>query len=95
MEHLLLIYSLIGYKAVSDDSNFSGPMNTTVEDFLRLLWEQDVKIIVMLTRLKEGGKVCITSLILLRMEHITTRYNIHLYSVRSGVLFPFFLHMYK
>ncbi|KAL4232771.1 hypothetical protein ACF0H5_007459 [Mactra antiquata] len=34
-----------------------GPLPGTVDDFWRLVWEQDVRVIVMLTQCKEGNKV--------------------------------------
>ena len=36
---------------------FTGPLTTTLTDFLRLLWEQKVPLIVMVTNLKEDGMV--------------------------------------
>lgn len=35
----------------------TGPKDTSVNDFWRMIWEQDVEIIVMLTNCKEGDKV--------------------------------------
>lgn len=34
-----------------------GPTQTTIEDFWQMCFEQDVKLIVMLTSLEEKGKV--------------------------------------
>lgn len=34
-----------------------GPLPNTVNDFWRMIWEQDVKGVVMVTNCNEGGKV--------------------------------------
>lgn len=34
-----------------------GPTEASIEDFWRMVWEQEVPIIIMLTGLKENGKV--------------------------------------
>ena len=36
---------------------FSGPLKDTVEDFWRMVWEQRLPTIVMLTQLVEAAKV--------------------------------------
>jgi len=35
-----------------------GPLPETVDDFWRMLWEHNSTIVVMLTKLREMGKVC-------------------------------------
>ena len=39
----------------------SGPLPTTLDDFWRMVWTQNSRIIVMLTRVMEMGKVRILS----------------------------------
>lgn len=34
-----------------------GPLPETIEDFWQMVWEQKTPIIVMLTRVDEGGRV--------------------------------------
>ena len=34
-----------------------GPMSVNIEDFWRMIWEQNIKTIVMLSKLVENGKV--------------------------------------
>ena len=36
---------------------FAAPMRNTVQDFWRMVWEQGLDTIVMLTKCVEGGKV--------------------------------------
>ncbi len=36
-----------------------GPIAETVGDFWRLVWEENVRVIIMLTNTSEKGKVCV------------------------------------
>ena len=40
----------------------TGPKQNTLDDFWRMIWQDDVQAIVMLTNLKEAGKVCIVAI---------------------------------
>lgn len=36
----------------------SGPRPNTIDDFWRMIWQQNVNLIIMVTSLIENGKVC-------------------------------------
>ena len=46
-----------GYKCVNRYVATQGPLNNTITDFWRMVWQLDSHQIVMLTSLDEGGKV--------------------------------------
>ena len=50
-------FILQGYKAPNAYIAAQGPTPGTVADFWRMVWEQETATIVMLTNLKEKGKV--------------------------------------
>ena len=50
-------YSLQGYNEKNAYIACQGPMETTVADFWRMVWEQCVNTVVMITNLTEQGKV--------------------------------------
>ncbi|CAC5393945.1 PTPRB [Mytilus coruscus] len=47
-----------GYKSQREYIASQGPIPSTIDDFWRMVWEQSVSIIVMLTLAKEDGRVC-------------------------------------
>lgn len=47
---------VVGYKERKKFICAQGPMDTTVEDFWRLIWEQHLELILMLTNLEEYSK---------------------------------------
>ena len=46
-----------GYRAKNAYIATQGPVPETIEDFWQMVWEQKTPIIVMLTRVDEGGRV--------------------------------------
>ena len=40
----------------------TGPKQNTLDDFWRMVWQDNVRAIVMLTNLKEAGMVCIVAI---------------------------------
>jgi len=37
--------------------NLLGPKNITIKDFWQMIWQENVEVIVMVTKLEEGRKV--------------------------------------
>lgn len=54
-----------GYKKVGRYIASQGPINATLDDFWRCVWQYHVQQIVMLTNLEESGKVGFNSIIVL------------------------------
>ena len=48
-----------GYRQCGAYIATQTPMDNTVIDFWKMIWEYQCKTIVMLCRMKEDGKVCI------------------------------------
>ena len=52
-----MILFIKGYTGHNNYIATQGPMENTVNDFWRMVWEQNVAGIVMLTQAKEGNEV--------------------------------------
>lgn len=54
------LFDIQGYNSPREYIGTQGPIPGTIDDFWRMVWEQNVGIIVMLTLVKEEGRVCLT-----------------------------------
>lgn len=57
-DYLILFYS--NYRQQKAYIATQGPLAETTEDFWRMLWENNSTIVVMLTKLREMGRVGLT-----------------------------------
>ena len=51
-------------------ATYTGPMAGTIGDFWKMVWEQKSSVIVMLTKLEEGGKVWSFSYVHMHVTYI-------------------------
>ena len=56
----IFVYMCQGYKEPRAYIACQGPMSDTTNDFWRMAWEHNTAIIIMITRLYERGKVCVS-----------------------------------
>ena len=75
---LLYIYTYVTYVCVQGywkENEYiasQGPLTTTEDDFWRMVWEQNSRLIIMLTKLVENGKVR------LPLPHVRLPFYLHL-----------------
>jgi protein tyrosine phosphatase len=59
MQQVLWFFQMLqGYRYRRAYIVTQGPLPETTEDFWRMLWEHNSTIVVMLTKLRELGRVC-------------------------------------
>ncbi len=71
-----------------------GPLPDTVDDFWRMLWEHNSTIVVMLTKLREMGKVLFKYTKYIIMKH-RTHLNWLFYYRRNVVIIGLMIGMYN
>ena len=69
------MYHTQGYQQKNMYIVTQGPMRNTVNDFWRMIWEKQVEVVVMLTKIEERGKVCTHYHSMKSVQQSTVQYN--------------------
>jgi protein tyrosine phosphatase len=67
-------YLLQGYQKPNAYIATQGPMPNTFADFWKMIWEKNCSIVVMITNVKEKGRVC-QMIILIDLRNTSIRFN--------------------